>query len=882
MDKFKDLAFYFHNDRPNPDTNSPVSTVDFEESFNVYQNTYYPSYKSKADAIFKDTLSYCKSNPSYCNDNKVVNEFWNNVIVDNYNAIKDPTTGLTTSILNLVKEKNATVNITLIGSASAPAKENYNVNLSSRRIDSVRQYLLKDLKEYASKITINGTPIDKPAGVSQDFAKGETLVIPISKAGTNGRSVNCNSDIKSGNGQVTSDSQIYSVDAMACRRVRFEAKVTIPPVESNIDNQTNQPVVEPPKTIETTLVTPQKPKPTVTIEQKLKEGIGKKILRQLLSECDYFELIKEEVPMLYDSIREKIKYFNPAFHSMTPEGLNARLTFLNQCVRPGETIPVIGPDGKPKYDNAVNTSFGAPPVLILRIGDFYNGKIIPKSVGFTYEPLVFDMNPEGIGIQPMIANVSMSFDFIGGHGLAKPVEQLQNALSFNYYANTEIYDERSVWTDDSFQKIDKALITELLKNDPLETLNNVDNPPQNGFGDTIGTILNYNNVPSGQTGEMSYQTFMDKVLGSTPEYLITLTNKLESVTSQFNYGILQMLNQKRNYTIGNIYQTGNEDEILLYGKPSIEESGTNGKNVFTVLFDSVREDVTNDTNPIIKYLIDNYNDLTANDLTNIKKNINSYVTKLNTMSNDVQTIINDICVMEQNYVSDFKKMELINGGPGQGTPTPIDGKKLETGLPLVYYLTVVDDNFNELRADIEKVYLYYDKVNDLLVKDEIITDTYTSTGDFKLPKKSKMDDTVENKKFYMVVSSVFIDENKLNDFKTYVLNTNLTPSNKLKNKFDKIVDDLAKQYKQEHELEVKLFADFKLSQGYKKLTDGVVEELYPAGKERIIPYTTVPNNDQTIQTKSEDRLKALFSDKNSVTNNKYFIESDVLNIVKMN
>ena len=66
--------------------------------------------------------------------------------------------------------------------------------------------------------------------------------------------------------------------------------------------------------------------------------------------------------MVYDSFKEKIKYFNPAFHSMTPEGLNARLTFLNQCVRPGETIPVIS-DNKVKSLDAVNTSFGAPPCV---------------------------------------------------------------------------------------------------------------------------------------------------------------------------------------------------------------------------------------------------------------------------------------------------------------------------------------------------------------------------------------------------------------------------------------------------------------------------------------------------------------------------------------
>ena len=142
---------------------------------------------------------------------------------------------------------------------------------------------------------------------------------------------------------------------------------------------------------------------------------------------------------------------------MTPEGLNSRLTFLNQCVRPGDTIPVIGPDGSIRNDSALNTSFGTPPILVLRIGDFYHTKIVPNSLQISYDPLVYDMNPEGIGLQPMLANISMSFDFIGGHGLANPVEQLQNALSFNFYANTEVYDERATETDFSLTKLDKEL-----------------------------------------------------------------------------------------------------------------------------------------------------------------------------------------------------------------------------------------------------------------------------------------------------------------------------------------------------------------------------------------------------------------------------------------
>ncbi len=129
-----------------------------------------------------------------------------------------------------------------------------------------------------------------------------------------------------------------------------------------------------------------------------------------------------------------MKYFHPAFHSTTPEGLNSRLTFLLQCTRQGRTLEDQG---------ANNLAFGRPPVCILRIGDFYNTKIIIDNIGITYEPLVWDLNPEGIGVQPMIANVDISFKFIGGSSLMGPINKLQNALSFNYFANSRVYDPRA-------------------------------------------------------------------------------------------------------------------------------------------------------------------------------------------------------------------------------------------------------------------------------------------------------------------------------------------------------------------------------------------------------------------------------------------------------
>lgn len=53
------------------------------------------------------------------------------------------------------------------------------------------------------------------------------------------------------------------------------------------------------------------------------------------------------------------------------------------------------------------------------------------------------MNPEGIGVMPMFAKVTLSFVFLGGSDLAGPISRLQNAVSFNYYANTSVYDNRA-------------------------------------------------------------------------------------------------------------------------------------------------------------------------------------------------------------------------------------------------------------------------------------------------------------------------------------------------------------------------------------------------------------------------------------------------------
>lgn len=160
------------------------------------------------------------------------------------------------------------------------------------------------------------------------------------------------------------------------------------------------------------------------------------------TESEYFEKLDIEHPLIFKSIKEKFKYFNPAFHSMSPEGFNARLNFLHQCTRQGHTYEAKSGNG---VKTAHNLAFGRMPVCVLRIGDFINTRIIINNVNINYDNggIQWDLNPEGIGVQPMYAKVNLGITIIGGQSLNGPISRLQNAVSFDYYANTGVYDNRA-------------------------------------------------------------------------------------------------------------------------------------------------------------------------------------------------------------------------------------------------------------------------------------------------------------------------------------------------------------------------------------------------------------------------------------------------------
>ncbi len=154
-------------------------------------------------------------------------------------------------------------------------------------------------------------------------------------------------------------------------------------------------------------------------------------------ESEFFNYVASENSILRNKIVEKVKYFDPAYHTITPEGFNSRLTFLHQCTRQGATNSASDTNG----NNVRNLSFGTPPICVLRIGDFFNTKIIIDSMTISYDETTWDLNDEGIGVMPMMAKIDMNFKFIGGSDLSGPISRLQNAVSFNYYANTKVYND---------------------------------------------------------------------------------------------------------------------------------------------------------------------------------------------------------------------------------------------------------------------------------------------------------------------------------------------------------------------------------------------------------------------------------------------------------
>ena len=801
FDVYKSFGFYFDND---------VSTGIYSDLFNTYtgkSGTY-------------ETIS-----KNFSGFNSGTTAFFTNIISNNFEKIDKE---LMSDLKTYLEGKKGKVKITLVGSASARSTVEYNQGLSLKRVETIKKYFKDSSKTFEDSIEDKSFIIDFNA-------KGELETDVTPKGGKNGdygTNINCTEL------QTPDNAQIYSVSAMACRRV----------VISDISAIDNSETIKKESVVETSKIGIKKtpiPSKVIGITKKLKEGIAKKIIRGLLNEASYFEMIKEDSPMVYASIKEKIKYFNPAFHSMTPEGLNSRLTFLQQCVRPGDTIPVIGTDGRPKFNDALNTSFGTPPILVLRVGDFYNTKIVPTSLGISYDPLLFDLNPEGIGVQPMVAKISMNFNFIGGSGLQRPIEQLQNALSFNYYANTEIYDERAVPTEDT-SVIDKQFFDLIVKSEIKTDVNNIASQINNNGGTTIGQILTTKSNAVGSNGDISYKNIMDLLFEDTKTYYTNVLNQLEIIIKTYNLDILELFKKDRFFIEGTL--TG-APKTKIFGKPTPE---INTK--IDALFKTVDTGIGFASNPIIAGIFTKMNSISPTPLSIIKENMKTYIKDKvqSNFSNSIQQIIQNLSTQQESLVQDIRKINLIS--------EKTDGIIIGGGNIRIYNLEGTDDTTKPTKQGVnntlQELQVDFNNFGTNVLK--FYSDLGIESSYLKIIRKvgPPFQTAPFQSDFYSVIVQTL--KNKKIEFRTSVLGVMLkdkASEKKYKKEieaFDSSLNNVSTIYINIFDDEIKEFA--KRKETVKKdFIDKISENLYVKGATRKFTYTTVPiaeDNDQKTKIKN--------------------------------
>lgn len=520
--KTEDIQLYWFNDVPGPKNNSDTTpTTDYGSDIESYIGLFTDTdYIAKAESLSGSTetsVSWGEGEPLKFKEDHL------EVIKEGVKKIKDEVTK------TLAQNELFKFTIKLTATTSAVASQEYNNALATRRVNSLKKYLLGDsFEKNKDRITV----VVESTGENKDFQG-----IDCSKLQTTP---------EPSNGVTPSDARIYSKSATYCRT--GTASITVDGNPTKVDIKPGE--TEP--TYENTVINIKTDPPNDAFDI---------ILKTMHSECDYFMELKESDPVVFGSLADKLKYFQPGFHSTTPEGLNSRLTFLQQCLRPGETIKVHDEQGNEVTDLSSNTSFGRPPICVLRIGDFFHTKMVIDSINFSYDDALWDMNPEGIGMQPMIASVNIGAKFIGGHGIGNVINELQNALSFNYYANTEVYDPMATKTKGGRDPKKVEEIQNALKDRMTKKLSDALNDPELSKDDDeyIGNILESN--PEILTYNQVYNNFAETL----NKYSNELITQIQTLHEKYGDSALEILFSKREerYNIFSETKYSTTDSIRL-------------------------------------------------------------------------------------------------------------------------------------------------------------------------------------------------------------------------------------------------------------------------------------------------------------------------------
>jgi outer membrane protein OmpA-like peptidoglycan-associated protein len=327
------------------------------------------------------------------------------------------------------KDETKDLEIVIEGNASKKYGSNYNTTLGFKRAYNYVQYIIKN-SSLSSLVFKESNNFYDSTFVNKKVGSTAVAITTTDNKNTKFTFTNSDRNIKftiSSNGEENAtgnDNEITTSDAIDSRNAALVdiIKTAGDTSETSID-------------VTTTVTEIKNKKDSDNGNDTIKESDDKNYQEWEIP-------FKKSISEIDNSILEGFEYrdsFRPAYHSQTPYDFHNRLTFLNQLVRPGKTI--VGGENYGK-----NSIFGKMPICVLRLGDFLHTKIAITSIDITYEQ-TYDLNPEGHGVQPMIANVSMNFHVLGGQSMQTAVDVLQRAVDTNFYANSTFKNEL---TKDSF------------------------------------------------------------------------------------------------------------------------------------------------------------------------------------------------------------------------------------------------------------------------------------------------------------------------------------------------------------------------------------------------------------------------------------------------
>jgi outer membrane protein OmpA-like peptidoglycan-associated protein len=845
---------YFSNDFPKPNTDI-YGNQDYSQLYNEYI-AEKPKFLSTLDSELTKILTINTANNRFDRVSIFGSEtpttagnggYTNTQLIDQKkteindgfekltNSFDDLNSKLATCKDLIAKNGIQEIKINLTSTTSFVADEKYNIKLSYRRSDSIFKHIVKTLsknntfpsnppeKGYWKKTIeqLNSNPDQtqddvviplKDLGYGED-TKGEIRLKIINKgenAKTNGDLYDCsNVEIKN-----TGGLKKYAPITFFCRSTNVDIVAT-----GSAVNDT-----PPTKTPDVTTISPGKTDiiyDRTTKDRRPPLDAVKKIIMKTLSECFYFKKLEETDPVVFGSLKDKLKYFHPAFHSMTPEGLNSRLTFLQQCVRPGDTIPVKGLGRETDYNNeARNTTFGPPPICVLRVGDFYHSKILITNVNIGFENTTWDFNPEGIGMQPMIADVTLQITFIGGQGLKEPVAKLQNALSSNFYANTEIYDYRAEATRDK-DEVGKMI---KYRQDFLESLLPKETPKTPTSESSPDTPIDGKYIGTPKETKLSYNENIEEIIKSTNGYFKIFGETYNELQKTFGAEMLPLFISPL-YRMDNkldIQETsGSPTQIELLGKYKM---GYDFTNMITEFEKAILEK-TNSTDHNLLFDLDIQSGTSKYDRSRkiidpfIKTQVTEYLALVR-----ADKKINAVEQARDKFINEIDKINFIILTAG------VDAK-VDKGVVTAQKLTNFDNN---------KMFEKYEKAIDLFKNKHVMfTENLDTTFDFKST-------SITDEQYKKLIA--FIIKDKIDKIKeTYVSSPDKdlfdnSTNKKIERRIDRFVSDNLTETKDKK---------FK----FKEVSTKKVLE----------PYDITP---ETLDSAKEEIIKKIHNNKDSSTGGK--------------